>query len=142
MKRRRTAIALLLTLALPYAAIASLGDGLRCPHSGMHAGMHAPVADAMSMHHDHAAMQHAASTHAHHASDRSGGHDTCDCPVKCDCAQHCAGAGCGAALPLQALEIAGAGRTELPVRGYAALIREAWHSPAFRPPIAALPSAA
>jgi hypothetical protein len=45
-------------------------------------------------------------------------------------------------LPLQDQEIAGSGGVERPPVGYAALIHEAWHSPAFRPPIAALPGAA
>ncbi len=133
-------IAFVLTLALPYAAVASIGEGLRCPHAG-HAGR---VADAMPIQHDHAAMQHdhGAMAHAQHAAAQATGHDNCDCPVKCDCAQHCAGAGCGAALPLQGLEIASDSGAALPISGYAGLTREPWHSTAFRPPIAALPSAA
>ena len=141
MKRGRTFIAFLLTLALPFAAVASIGEGFRCHH----AGIGAPAADAMPAQHDHAAaMQHdrIAMAHAHHAAADLTSHDNCDCPVKCDCAQHCAGTACGAVVPLHPLELASACDAAIPMAGYVGLIRDAWHSPAFRPPIATLPSAA
>ena len=149
MKKSRAIVALLLTIALPYSAIASIVDGLRCHHEGIgaladgggpahhdHAGMLHHDGNAR-IHHDHAAMM-----PAHHADATAADGAPCAGPVKCHCAHHCAGSGGNAALTLKPFEMATVGRVALMTSTYAALIADAQPSPAFRPPIAASPSAA
>jgi hypothetical protein len=126
-------IALLLTIVLPYSAVASIVDGPGCHHDA--AAAHFDGATPMD--HDHAAM-----VHADHAAQPPVRHDNCDCPMKCDCAAHCAGGGCNAALTLQPLEIVNAERAGQSNDHLVALIADPQSSPAFRPPIAALPGAA
>jgi len=132
-KKYRALIGLLLTLALPYSAAASIVDGLSCHHERT-AGL---MDGAAPMHHDHAAM-----LSAHHASASAVGHASCDCALKCDCAAHCAGSGCNATLTLLRFEMAAAGCTQQSNDYRVALIADAQSSPAFRPPIAALAGAA
>lgn len=133
MKKYRAIFALLLTIVLPYSATASIVDGLRCHHEGVGA----LVDGAAPMHHDHAAMM-----HGQPASATAADNAACDGPVKCDCAHHCGVSAGNAVLAAQSLNVASAGRVELMIGYYAALIADARPSPAFRPPIAALPSAA
>jgi hypothetical protein len=139
MRFRRAIIAVLLTIALPHAAVASILDGGRCHHGQGDA--HAAQAPAQ---HDHAAMQHdhASMTHGHHAAAALSGHAGCDCPLKCNCASHCGSGGGSAALTLRPLEIAAVDRDTATIGSYRALPADARDSPAFRPPIAALPGAA
>ena len=71
-KRFRAILVLLLSLTLPYSAVAGMLDNVRCHHDGLGA-----LVDA-SAHHDHAAM---AGQHHDQASDQAGDHG-CDCAVK------------------------------------------------------------
>jgi len=144
MRIRRSIIAALLTMALPCAGVASILDGGRChdEHAAAHVATPAPMQhDHAAIHHDHAAMQHVM-THAHHAAAALPGHAGCDCPLECNCAGHCGGGGCGAALTLRPLEIAAVDVATATIGGYRAAPADARDSPAFRPPIAALPGAA
>ena len=147
MKKLRVMAAFLMTIALPYSAVASIVDGLRCHHEGIGALVagDAPKDHAAMMHHDGGARMHhahAAMVPAQRGDATAAGDDPCDGPAKCDCAHHCAGSAGNAALTLKPFEMTTAGRVALIAGTYDARVADAQPSPAFRPPIAALSSAA
>ena len=134
MRKRRFIIGLLVTIALQYSTAASMADGFGCRHAGMgHVGV--AVVSGVPQQHDHAAMQHMA--HAQHAI----GDQNCDCPMQCDCADHCAGGGCSAALTVRDIRIASNDRVELNAGPYRNLVSDPQTNPPFRPPIVAVPGA-
>jgi hypothetical protein len=90
----------------------------------------------MSQQHDHAAMQHM--VHAGHAGDAQ----KCDCPLKCDCANHCMSGSVGAAVAIRDAGPAPNGGIELHPAHYRGRICGPQTNPPFRPPIATAPGAA
>jgi hypothetical protein len=133
MKKRRAIIALILTITLPYSAVAAIVDGGRCHHDSVAAH----GAGRVPIHHDQAAMG-----HAHYAAPILADHDKCACSIKCVCANHCGGSVNSAAFVGQPFEVAVVQREGAATGNYSTFIPDTGQSPAFRPPIAALPSAA
>jgi hypothetical protein len=130
-KKHRSIVALLLVIALPYSAAAAMAEGLRCHHEGLGA-----LTDAGAMvHHDHAAMM-----HAHYAGVQASSNG--DCPIKCVCAGHCAGGGGSAALVLSLVGITPLDNDDQIDGSYRSFFSDPLRIPLFRPPIAALQSAA
>jgi len=121
MKRSRLLIAVLLTIAVPYSAAASMADGFGCRHAVV-------VTGDTHQQHDHAAMT--AMSHGQHAM----GDQKCDCPTQCACLQHCAG-GCAAALQYREFRIAPDAGVAFDVGRYRTLISDPQTNPPFRPPI-------
>jgi hypothetical protein len=134
MMTSRAMVGLLLAMALQYSAAASMAEGFGCHHSQSHHERGAMA--GMSQQHDHAAMQHMV-----HAN-RAGDVQKCDCPLKCDCASHCAGGNVGAAVAIRDVGLASNARVELQPGHYPDLVSDPQTSPPFRPPIATAPSAA
>ena len=124
-----------MTLALPYAATAAMTEAFHCHHAGAPA-----LADGKSPPHHHDAAM--AMMGSHHAGAQMTHASNCDCPLKCACAQHCAGGGGGAALAPAAFGIAPVPCIECSLGGLTFHISNPDSGPLFRPPIAALPSAA
>lgn len=126
MNTLRTLLVLLLLVALPWSASATMRENLHCHHDGLGALIdNAPQ-------HDHAAM-------THHAQNADQG---CDCEVKCHCQHHCAsGTGIvGLGLITPALSFASGAEAATAI--YAAWIPSLLDASPFRPPIAAPPGAA
>lgn len=130
MNKARGIIGLLLTIALQYSAAASMADGFGCRHSGTHRE-HGAAMSGMSQQHDHAAMLDTA--HAKH----TGAVQQCDCPLKCDCASHCAGGSCGAEATIRDVGFASDGRALLRPALYRERVCDPQTNPPFRPPIVA-----
>ncbi len=128
-------IGLLLAIALQYSAAASMADGFGCRHSHSHHD-HGAMLATMSQQHDHAAMQHM--VHASHAGDVQ----KCDCPLTCDCANHCAGGSVGAAVAIRDIGLASNARVESHWAHHRDLVSDPQTSPPFRPPIDPAPGAA
>lgn len=131
MRKRRAIIALLLTITLPYSAVASIVDSGRC-----HNSMAAHIGGLVPTHHDHLTM-----ALAHHAAAMLADHDNCECPIKCTCANGCGGGANNAAFALQLFEVATVG-DDATMSDHSTFIPDTRHSPAFRPPITARSSAA
>ncbi len=87
------------------------------------------------MHHDHAAMMHV--DHAGAQASSKG-----DCHIKCGCAGHCASGGGTAGLALNLVVIAQIDNVDQTDGSYQRFLSDPLRIPLFRPPIAALQSAA
>ena len=137
MKKIRTLLILLICIALPYSAMATMLSGMQCHHDGL-----GGIAAASSHHHEHG--DHAMQEH-HHDADQAKASDDhgCDCKVKCSCEHHCA-TGCSVAFTAAT----GASRSFMTAgaqHGPTAYLSHvnSVHGPSlFRPPIAAQTSAA
>src|SRR5512144_2034631 len=134
MNRYRGMVGLLLAIALQYSAAASMADGFGCRHS--HSQHDHGAMAGMSQQHDHAAMQRM--VHADHTGDVQ----QCDCPLKCDCASHCAGGSVGAAVAIRDVGLASNARVEFHPGHYRDLVSDPQTSPPFRPPIVTAPDVA
>jgi hypothetical protein len=131
MKKRRSIVAVLLIIALPYSAAAAMAEGLRCHHEGLGASTVA----GLTMHHDHAAMM-----PAHHAGAQASSNS--DCPINCGCIGHCVGGGGNAVSVLNLGGIGPLDNVDHIDGAYSGFFSDPLRIPLFRPPIAALPSAA
>jgi hypothetical protein len=144
MPKLRALLILLLCVALPYSATAAMLHGMACHHDGL-----GSVAETAQHEHQPAdeASEHAMHGHHHHhdtaaSSHASDGDHGCDCSVKCSCEHHCA-SGCSLAsmAPLEGIRLFGSSNGHESV-AYASLLSDMHSRMVFRPPIAALTSAA
>jgi hypothetical protein len=122
----RTLLVLLLVVALPWSAGATMRENLHCHHDGLGALI------GVTPQHDHAGM-------GHHGQNIDQG---CDCEVKCHCQHHCASGTGIAGLGLVTPTLSFASNTGAATAPYAAWIPSIQDASPFRPPIAAPPGAA
>ena len=130
MKTLRTLLVLLLVVALPWSAGATMRENLHCHHDGLGA-----LIDGAPQH-DYAAMSH------HGQSTGQSADQGCDCEVKCQCQHHCASGTGIAGLGLIVPALSFASGAEIATVPYAAWIPSHLDASPFRPPIAAPPGAA
>ena len=139
-KKLRALLILLLCVALPYSATATMLQGMQCHHDGLggiaEVSLHEHGGHEMHEHHHHDAAQ--------NDPDRSkvSADHGCDCAVKCSCQHHCASS-CSAVFTSTVddeqvfASAVGPGST-----AYTSHVADVHTRAVFRPPIAALTSAA
>lgn len=140
MKTLRAIVVLLVSIALPFSAMATMLENLHCHHDGL-----GVLLDASTT-----AQEHPCAHHAHHLAMAASQHHTgaakvsdggCDCAVKCHCQHHCTSGTAVAgvhATPVPPLY----SRVPMPTPLMPAFVSDAQPSRLLRPPIAALPGAA